>query len=792
MISYFKNNKTEKPEKELTLQQFLTDIKSKWKLQVEKLRETQSKKLKDSLPAVTISGTFKTRAANFDLSKKIIAHSGFICIDIDSKDNPRMSTSHVIDHECIAQFVSCRGEGLKIIYACKKVTTQAEHWRVYDAVVERLQKKKVNVKVDSIVKSIISLQYVTYDPDPYINLKSKLVVKPLAPIKLKKREVKVNSGKELEILAAYVKQLSKKDITNNYETWNNIAFGLSFSLGEDGREVFHQLSKNYKGYSTTETDEKYDHCLQRQPTGPPITIATVYDIIAGHVPKLKIKKDKGVAIGTGQGEECPDMAGMVQYKLFLFKKHLDKETLAVKALTPHALNPLAFGKLLMSKNIYRYENAFVKINNAIVEKVDTHTILWEISEFIKQDGNYDFTYKGEQYSFSWEDVYYLWSVIKMGSGIYNAISTNVAFWVPNLIADTPTVSYVPYLNGVVEITGKSINVTPYSALKHEIWKDEILPRNYKPAKKAGMFEIFFADVMGKLGSEEYRRALWYYGYMLQGTKDPATARAWMLYDIAVGNNGRSGKSLIGQALGYIRHVTTIDGKQVDFRNRFWLQTIKPWTKIIFIDDPKTGTSILPMFNMITGTVTADRKTIQPLEVNAKFLFASNWIMESDGSSEADRQFISQLTNYYTEYSRKHGNTITPLVHRHGKRFFTEWNELDWQQFDTFSLNALQYHLKAQPPTNIIIGNSRAIQFKQRHGEEIYDELQQQFEGKRMGDCIARDVLISFIRDRDNQVNAKHAGAIARDFLKSVGCKNVTVTTIRNKHGIPTNVYKWEK
>lgn len=808
-LSLFKNNKSDKPYAVTTLEQFVEDVKNgKWKVQVLKLRESDNKKLKDLLPAITISGNFKTREKNLPLNKKLIAHSGFICIDIDTKDNPKMSTAHVIDHECVAQLVSCRGGGLKIVYKCKPVTTLEEHWRIYDAIEQRLLKKRINIKVDSIVKSIASLQYVTYDPEPYTNYKTKLVVKPLPPIKIKSvKTIRTKDTlKEIETLQHYIDELGTKDITQEYEDWNNLAFGLSYSLGEDGRALFHKLSCNYKGYSKSECDEKYDHCLQRSSSTVlirPVTLATVYDILAQNVSAVKIKqlkKVKGVAVGPGEGQECPDLAGMVRYKLFLFKKVLDTKTFALKALIPHSLNLIAFGDLLKAKNFFRYELKYVRISNNIVEVVDIHTILWEVSEFIKADGDYSFNYKGEQFFFSWEDIYHLWKVIKASAAIHNTVPSDIVFWKPNLLKDTVKESFIPYQNGVVRVTSNNVVLLQYAELTQEIWKEHILPRDFKYTKEIGMFENFFANVIGRgknfksrVLSPEYKRGHWYFGYMLQGTKDPATARAWMLYDINAGNNGRSGKSIMGQALGYIRYVTLIDGKQVDFRNRFWLQTIKPWTKIIFIDDPRANTSLLPMFNMITGTVTADRKGLIPLEIDAKFAFASNWIMESDGTSEADRQFISQLENYYTEYAKKHGDTITPIVHAHGKRFFTEWNEKDWSQFDSFCIRALQYHLGTATPNNLIIGDSKAIAFVQRYGEETFADMLVLI--KKHGDIknktVPREVLVNYVRETDATVNAKNAGTIVRGFLKAVGCGNITVTTSNTPRGIAINVYKWD-
>src|SRR5690606_450682 len=136
--------------------------------------------------------------------------------------------------------------------------------------------------------------------------------------------------------------------------------------------------------------------------------------------------------------------------------------------------------------------------------------------------------------------------------------------------------------------------------------------------------------------------------------------------------------------GHIRSVAVIDGKRVDLNDRFAFQNVQPWNDIIFIDDPDRKTSLVPLFNMISGTTLADRKTIAPIVKDLKIMIASNWILESSGTSESGRQFVSQLDDYYVRYAKDHGNTIQPIVDCHGKEFFTDWDALDWNQFDTFS------------------------------------------------------------------------------------------------------------
>lgn len=69
------------------------------------------------------------------------------------------------------------------------------------------------------------------------------------------------------------------DITAGYNRWRNIGFGISLEMGEEGRSIFHDISRFNIGYNSKECDKLYDDCIKRlssngNHTG--ITIATFF------------------------------------------------------------------------------------------------------------------------------------------------------------------------------------------------------------------------------------------------------------------------------------------------------------------------------------------------------------------------------------------------------------------------------------------------------------------------------------------------------------------------------------
>ena len=70
------------------------------------------------------------------------------------------------------------------------------------------------------------------------------------------------------------------DITSTYSDWMAIAFALVSELGENGRAIFHRLSRFYPYYDPSDTDRQYSACLHDG--SREITIASLFHIAKTH------------------------------------------------------------------------------------------------------------------------------------------------------------------------------------------------------------------------------------------------------------------------------------------------------------------------------------------------------------------------------------------------------------------------------------------------------------------------------------------------------------------------------
>lgn len=68
------------------------------------------------------------------------------------------------------------------------------------------------------------------------------------------------------------------DITAGYNNWLKLGFALADGLGEDGRDIYHQLSQLNDEYDTAECDKQYTHCLRGRGQGQGITVNTFFQM----------------------------------------------------------------------------------------------------------------------------------------------------------------------------------------------------------------------------------------------------------------------------------------------------------------------------------------------------------------------------------------------------------------------------------------------------------------------------------------------------------------------------------
>jgi predicted P-loop ATPase len=263
MISVFKSAKSNQSEASIEVDEYFDGIKNgRWQDEVLNFRAGRTQK--ELTTCVTASGSFKQRAAN-----KLLEHSGFICLDIDAKDQiAEVDIERIKRNEYVySVHRSLSGNG----YA---VFIRIEGTRHLDAFLslEQYFMVQFSIVLDKSCKDTSRLRFVSYDPDIYINKKSKQF-----KTYLKKKDKP--TPKPVVIKTDFDEMVVKAapmNLFDNYEDYIRLAFALTQEFSESGRYYFHSLCQSSPKYSHRQAERDYNIALQRSGTG--VSIASVYYI----------------------------------------------------------------------------------------------------------------------------------------------------------------------------------------------------------------------------------------------------------------------------------------------------------------------------------------------------------------------------------------------------------------------------------------------------------------------------------------------------------------------------------
>jgi len=206
------------------------------------------------------------------------------------------------------------------------------------------------------------------------------------------------------------------------------------------------------------------------------------------------------------------------------------------------------------------------------------------------------------------------------------------------------------------------------------------------------------------------------GYLLLSSKDKSVPRAVVAMDgkqSEIGeSNGRTGKSLIGDALTQVIPTLYISGKTKDIDGDTFLWTeMTDKTKLVFIDDVRVNFNIEFLFPCITGDWKVNykgggRATI-PFAQSPKIYIPTNHALNGQGSSFTARQWIIAFSDFYNDLHQPKDDF--------GGLFFDDWDYIQWNLFWNFLSNCIQIYLKfgvVQAPGDRV----EIRQYRQQMGE----------------------------------------------------------------------------
>ena len=192
---------------------------------------------KDSIPCVTLSGTFTHRDR-----KSLVSHSGLMQVDIDKVEDYDATFNKLCKDDYI--YVCFRSPGGKGIKAIVKVNPSPDTHKSQFQALKLYFKTKYGIVIDSLCKDLPRPMLLSYDPDLYCNPNSNVFEemyvekayerKAIRSPKLLSHAKRDLQDEDIDVIERLINALEKRhiDITRSYEYWIKAGFAICTIFGE--------------------------------------------------------------------------------------------------------------------------------------------------------------------------------------------------------------------------------------------------------------------------------------------------------------------------------------------------------------------------------------------------------------------------------------------------------------------------------------------------------------------------------------------------------------------------------
>jgi hypothetical protein len=228
----------------------------------------------------------------------------------------------------------------------------------------------------------------------------------------------------------------------------------------------------------------------------------------------------------------------------------------------------------------------------------------------------------------------------------------------------------------------------YMNLNGFIWKNQIINRNYQKVDHHNAEYRRFIWLVAGQNKMRYNSFKSVIGFFLHSYKSAGKNRAVICNDEVISDNpnGGSGKGLFAQALGKMKNLSILDGKQFNFNKSFPFQTVGVDTQILDFDDVAKNFPFENMFSLVTEGITLEKKNKDAIHIpfadTPKILMSTNYTIGGIGGSFERRKFEIEFSSYF--------NVRYTPADEFGRQLFDDWDDDEWHVFDNYMIQCLHY------------------------------------------------------------------------------------------------------
>ncbi|WP_460891388.1 BT4734/BF3469 family protein [Rufibacter soli] len=706
----------------------------RWKDQVEAVRAvetvTERRALKKLLPYFTVSGTFSTRN-----EKGLLEHSGLVALDIDH-DLSKMEEV-AVDPYTFACVVSAGGDGFFTIVRIPG-TNHNGSFRA----LQRYYLTKYGVTIDSL-PDVSRPRFVSYDPNLYLNPESEIFTEVYTPEKKKSAPASypaptVPASYGHAALHTAVRKVLEAPDGFKHKTLNTMAFlcGGYVATGLlQEHEVIQALEGAIASRGNVESMKEAIRTItvavrdgQKKPILPEPLEYVVRVGKRDHDSQDIVTSRLVVATGGNTPAIAQAVAEIYSEKEHTIQAFWHVDINEEKATYKLVLSRVKYMAFLEEAGFRKFKAGRGYTTVRVQHNVVTEVTRAEIKDYVMGYLN--------ELPFEFDHVFrsqLIDQVQREHRQFFDEGMLEFLRELPdNFLRDTKATAYFFFANGYVEVTKAGMVLRDYSCLPGLIWEKQIVQREFNLMDADEVndecdFYRFLFNISGE-DPERLVTLLTSIGYLLHGYKAPANPKVICLVDEAISDvpSGGTGKSLVFEAIGHMREMVRLDGKNIDFKDRFAMQEVGESTRVVFFDDwDGKRLSFDRLFVMATGEMKVHKMYLGavsiPYQRSAKIGLATNDMVGGEGDSNARRKFEVEIAPYY---SRERSP-----VDEFGHEFFNDWTEADWNTFDNLMLGCtklfLTKGLKAAAPINL--QRRKLLQATNTEFAQFCDELTRDFE-----------------------------------------------------------------
>ena len=651
------------------------------KVIVEKIRKEVDKKvkteLKKQLGAVTFAGTFSARN-----KKSILTSSGLCILDFDNTNDVIELKKEISQNKhCFAAWVSPSGNGVKALFKITHTLDADEYTKIFNKIV-----KGFDFDLDKSGQDICRLCFESYDPDLYFNAEAEIYIPVFEEV--------FNSPEELKSLGVItnIPLIDSDEIANKLMTWfkgiynssqrNTSIFKLAIALNDFG--VPKSTAERYLGtYEQKDFDRREIQSIINSAYNHTSTFNTRF-----FEDKKKLKRIENIIRGGGKQTDVFEEFKDIDKSKIIAEIEIIKNNINIDEFWDRSeknnikIVPYLFKLYLENLRIFKYFPAnnkktffFIKKDENFIDILTEFQIKDEVLNNMVKNNNLD-----------------VYNVLAERTNLFaiNYLSMIDTASI-NILKDEKDFAILYYQNTAVKVFKDKIEVIDYNSFNDFIWKNTVINRDFEidTDHHKSQFRSFVWYIAGQ-DRAKYETLKSVIGYLLHSYKTSNENKAIILNDETVSDNpnGGSGKGILINAIAKMKRTSVIDGKTFDFNKSFAFQTVNTDTQVLAFDDVKKNFEFERLFSVITEGITIEYKGKDAIKIpvtdSPKILISTNYTIKADGGSFERRMFEIEMSDYF-------GAKRTPLDH-FGNLLFEDWSIIEWQRFDKFMINCLQYFL----------------------------------------------------------------------------------------------------